>query len=72
MNTPTLILALTHGHGHSHSGSGLLGTFVHSIVASLGWQAGRSIASFLGSWLIVVAVIAIGWYLLRSRRSRRR
>ena len=67
MDTLTLTLALARGHG-----GGLLGTFVHSIVASLGWQAGRSITSFLGSWLIVAAVIAIGWYLIRRRGSRRR
>ena len=69
---PTLALAYGHGHGHGGGFGGLLGTFVHSIVASLGWQAGRSIASFLGSWLIVAAVLALGWYLIRHRRGSRR
>jgi hypothetical protein len=78
MISPTLaalaLARVSHSTPHSH-GSGLgdlLTTFVHSVVASLGWQAGRSIASLLGPWLIVLAVIAVGWWLLRNRRTRRR
>lgn len=63
-----------HKPGHGGGLSDLLGTFVHSLAASLGWQAGRSLAALLGPWLLVLAALAIGWYLLRHRRraTRRR
>ncbi|MFD9890951.1 hypothetical protein ACFWY9_16520 [Amycolatopsis sp. NPDC059027] len=64
--------AAHHGGGRGGGFGELLTTFVHSIVASLGWQAGKTIADFLGAWLIVLAVVAIGWWLLRNRKPRTR
>lgn len=71
--------AVSHHHPlpHSGSGSGLLATFVHSLVASLGWHAGASVAHLLGGWLLVVTVLVVLGYLVhrvrvRVRSARRR
>lgn len=61
---------MTRYHPLPHSG--LLDTFMHSIVASLGWHAGTTIAHFLGGWLIVLAIIAGLTYLARHLRRGRR
>jgi hypothetical protein len=57
-----------HPHGATNSG-GLVAVFVHSLVASLGWHAGTSIAHLLGGWLVLLAIIAVLFYL--ARRARR-
>lgn len=75
MSLPLLHLTLLHGavlaaHGHGGGGGGLLGTFVHAIVAALGWRAGSSIAHAVGAPVLIVgAVIAGVVYLVRRRRS---
>lgn len=66
------LLAVSSTRYHPHTGGGLLTTFVHSIVASLGWHAGTSLARLLGSWLVVLAVLAIVLHLWRSLRRLRR
>lgn len=67
----TLVVWSTRYHPHTTTG-GLLATFVRSIVASLGWHAGTSLARLLGSWLVVLAVLAIVLHLWRSLRRLRR
>lgn len=55
--------------GHHAS---VLDTFVRSMVAALGWRAGSGLASLLGTpTLLVLAAVAVAWWVLRRRRARR-
>jgi hypothetical protein len=71
--TPHALIWLTRYHPHSTgSGGGLLVTFVQSLVSSLGWHAGTSLARLLGGWLLVLALVAVVAYLARAVRRWRR
>jgi hypothetical protein len=62
-----------HGHSYSSGGSGLLSTLAHAIAWGFGSRAGAGIASlFSPGELLVIALVAIGAYLLRRRTNRRR
>lgn len=55
-----------HGSGLLHGLAGLVDLFVRSMVASLGWHAGASIARLLGGWLVVLALLAVAaWAVYR-------
>jgi len=59
--------------GGSGASSGLISSFVHAIVWSLGWHAGSDLASLLGPKVLIVgAIVAVVWYLRRNRRGSRR
>ena len=55
---------------HHPATSSLVDTFVRSLVRSLGWHAGTSLAGALGTWLLVAAVLVLALYV--ARRARRR
>lgn len=59
---------------YPHGGGSLIDTFLHSVVASIGWMAGRVIGSLLGpvGLLILVAVVGLVYLVRHVRRPRRR
>jgi hypothetical protein len=58
---------------HPHGGSGLGSTLTHSIVSGVGWRIGSEIVQMLPIGLVVViGIVAVGWYVIRHRRGARR